>query len=518
MGFRGCSSIMDRDRNHIAEFGDFQTPQQLAEAVCRLLADSIPCPATIVEPTCGVGNLLVAALKAFPGTHRALGVDINPEYVSVARQRVDRECQAADVTQGDFFSTEWKQYLTECPAPILVVGNPPWVTNTHLSKLGSLNLPDKSNTDGLSGYEAISGKSNFDISEWMLIRLLDWLSGKTAVLAMLCKTSVARKVLAYSWRSGIQIQSAGMHLIDAQASFGVSVDACLLVCILAPSSHCDTCAVYPSLSERQGDSKIGYMDGLLVADVDKYLRWRHLSGHGPFRWRSGIKHDCSAVMELRAASAGYVNGMRERVEIEDTYVFPLFKSSDLANDRIAAPMRYLLVPQRKVGDDTHVIRRLAPETWSYLESHGTQLANRRSTIYKRQPRFAVFGVGDYTFAPWKVAVSGMYKKLAFRVVPPFEGKPSVMDDTCYFLACDSEEEAHLVEYMLSSEPAQEFYGSLLFPDSKRPITVDLLRRLDMRALAQALGCEARLSAFLQDRAANGEYGTERGAVQPVLFG
>jgi len=62
----------------------------------------------------------------------------------------------------------------------------------------------------------------------MLIRLLDWLSGHNAVLAMLCKTSVARKVLAYAWRSGSQVQSASMHLIDAQASFGVSVDACLL--------------------------------------------------------------------------------------------------------------------------------------------------------------------------------------------------------------------------------------------------------------------------------------------------
>ncbi|MCX6343972.1 MAG: SAM-dependent DNA methyltransferase [Armatimonadetes bacterium] len=508
---------MLNDRKQIAEFGDFQTPPQLAEAVCRLLAESIPCPATIVEPTCGVGNLLVAALKAFPTTKQAFGVDINPEYVAKAQQRVELECPTADLTQGDFFSTNWKQFLMDCATPILVVGNPPWVTNTHLSKLGSLNSPDKSNADGVSGYEAISGKSNFDISEWMLIRLLDWLSEHNAVLAMLCKTSVARKVLAYAWRSGIQIQSASMHLIDAQASFGVSVDACLLVCVLAPASNCDTCVVYPNLSKHNSGSKIGYIDGQIVADVDRYLHWRSLSGHSPFRWRSGIKHDCSAVMELKPTSTGYINGMHERVEIEDTYLFPLFKSSDIANDRIDAPKRYLLVPQRRVGDDTHVIRQLAPKTWAYLESHGVQMENRRSTIYKHQPRFAVFGVGDYTFGPWKVAVSGLYKRLAFRIVPSFESKPSVMDDTCYFLACDTEEEANLLLHLLSSEPSQEFYSSLLFRDSKRPITVDLLRRLDIRALAQELGCEERLAEFVYLREVSGRYGAKRRAVQPALF-
>lgn len=505
-----------RDRKQIAEFGDFQTPSYLAETVCRLLAGSIPDPATIVEPTCGVGNFLTAALKAFPGTRRAYGVDINPEYVSEARRRIEGACQTADLAQGDFFSTSWKQFLQECPGPILVVGNPPWVTNTHLSRLGSANVPSKSNAGGLSGYEAISGKSNFDISEWMLIRLLDWLSGRTAVLAMLCKTSVARKVLAYAWRSGIHMESAGMHLIDAQASFGVSVDACLLTCVLTPSGCCDSCVVFPDLSAGVGGHKIGYVDGHLVADVDAYLRWRGLSGSGPLRWRSGVKHDCSAVMELRPVSTGYINGLGEHVEIEDTYLFPLFKGSDIANGRIAEPRHYVVVPQTRVGEDTHVIRHLAPKTWDYLESHSVQLASRRSTIYKRQPRFAVFGIGEYTFAPWKVAVSALYKKLAFRIVPPCGGKPSVMDDTCYFLACESEEDANLVQHMLCSEPAQEFYGSLLFPDSKRPITVDLLCRLNITALAEALGCGDRLARLSPDGKASCKSPSARSVLQPAL--
>ncbi|MDO8588097.1 MAG: class I SAM-dependent methyltransferase [Armatimonadota bacterium] len=509
---------MRRNRTERAEYGDFQTPQKLAETVCRLLAESVPYAATIIEPTCGVGNFLFAALKSFPGAQRAIGADINPQYIAKARQRAELESQPIELVQADFFAAEWPRTLLDCAEPILVVGNPPWVTNTHLSKLGSDNTPQKSNESGLSGYEAISGKSNFDISEWMLVRLLDWLNGRNAVLAMLCKTTVARKVLAYAWRSGIQLQSASMRLFDAQESFGVSVDACLLVCTLAPGSCCDTCAVFPSLSERNAASKIGYQDGNLVADVDKYMRWRGLSGPELYRWRSGVKHDCSAVMELRPLGSIYINGLHEKVEIEPDCLFPLFKSSDIANGRIVKPKRYVLVTQTKVGEDTRAIERFAPKTWSYLQTHASRLDSRRSTIYAKQPRFAVFGIGDYSFAPWKVAVSGLYKRLAFHVIPSFEGKPSMLDDTCYFLSCDSEEEAAYLKSLLDSDPAREFYSSFLFPDSKRPVTVDLLRRLDLLALAHILGSEAQLVDFLQRRETGGKYGTEPSALQPVLFG
>jgi len=506
-----------RTHHRIAEFGDFQTPPRLAAQVCRLLNELHVSPASIVEPTCGVGNFLFAAVGAFPAARQAIGIDINPHHITAAQQRVHDGSCAVDLIKGDFFSTEWQDLLRECADPILVVGNPPWVTNTHLSKLGSSNTPEKSNEIGLSGYDAISGKSNFDISEWMLIRLLDWLNGRHATLAMLCKTSVARKVLAYAWRSEIALHSASIHLIDAHESFGAAVEACLLVCVLSPAAQCDTCGVFPNLSCRDTATNIGYRDGYLLANVDAYQRWKTLLGPERYRWRSGIKHDCSAVMELTRTASAYVNGLGEKVELEDDYLFPLLKSSDIANNRVCRPKRYALVTQRRVGDDTRVIQHLAPKTWRYLESHAPLLANRRSAIYANQPQFSVFGVGDYAFAPWKVAISGLYKGAEFRVVPPFVGKPCVLDDTCYFLACDSEDEARCIGDLLGSEAASEFYSAFLFADSKRPVTVDLLRRLDLLALARMLGSEQRFREFLDKRARAGKYGTQREHVQHLLF-
>ena len=503
----------------IAEYGDFQTPTRLAAAVCKLLAERAVQPATIIEPTCGVGNFLIAARAEFAAAKHVVGVDVNDDYIQTARARMAGvpELEGIEMMAGDFYNVDWGELLSTCPEPVLMIGNPPWVTNTQLSKLGSGNAPMKSNRGRLTGYEAISGKSNFDISEWMLVRLLQVLDGRDSVLAMLCKTSVARKVLTQAWRSQVQMQSASMHLLDAKEAFGVAVHACLLICILRPGCHCSACSVHPDLSSRDAGKSIGVVDGHLVASVEYYLRWRELLGEERYRWRSGVKHDCSSVMELRRTAVGYVNGLGERVEVDDAYVFPLFKSADIARGRIAEPTRYVIVTQRRVGDQTRAIQGLSPKTWQYLERHAGRLDNRRSTIYAQQPRFAVFGVGDYTFAPWKVAVSGLYDGLEFRILPPFEGKPSVLDDTCYFLACDSEGEASYICSLLESRPAKELYEAFLFPDSKRPVTAELLRRLDLLALARVLGSEDRMLDFLKSRGDAGRYGSDAKVLQGVLI-
>src|SRR5207245_90046 len=127
----------------------------------------------------------------------------------------------------------------------------------------------------------------------------------------------------------------------------------------------------------------------------------------------------------------------------ETYLYPMLKSSDLANGEID-PSRLVLVTQKHPSDDTATIREKAPATWKYLHAHGRQLDARQSIIYKKRARFSVFGVGAYTFAPWKVAISGLYKTLKFRVLGSVRGKPIVVDDTCYFVPCHTRQEAEFI--------------------------------------------------------------------------
>ncbi len=208
---------------------------------------------------------------------------------------------------------------------------------------------------------------------------------------------------------------------------------------------------------------------------------------GDYSWRSGVKHDCAAVMELRVAEGRWRNKLGEPVDIEPTYLYPMLKSSEIAAGRTKCPANGMIVTQSAVNAPTDTIQDLAPKTWAYLLAHAQLLDGRRSSIYRNRPRFSVFGVGDYTFAPYKVAISGFYKRLNFEVVGRHQGKPVVLDDTVNFLACHSKREAELLASLLNSEPAREFLSAFVFWDSKRPITVDVLRRLDVRKLAGHFG-------------------------------
>ena len=471
------------------EFGDYQTPITLANLVCKVLSRHGLAPSSIVEPTCGVGNFLLAANDQFPLASAGLGVEINGGYLETLKSSLIGRHYSTRVRliEDDFFKTDWTKLLRDLHEPILVIGNPPWVTNSHVGVLGGTNLPTKTNFQNHSGMDAMTGKSNFDISEWMLIRLLESLRGRKANLAMLCKTAVARKVLMHAWNCDMSIIDAEIRPIDAAAFFGAAVDACLLVCSMAPSGRNKGCRVYRDLEDEVPTSVIGSRDGMLVADVAAYDQWKHLGGEEIYRWRSGVKHDCSKVMELRKEGRLYRNGLGELVDLEDDFIYPMLKSSELANGHTKKPTRWMLVTQRFVGDDTGVIRAQAPMTWKYLLEHGDALDRRASSIYKKRHRFSVFGVGDYAFSPWKVAISGFYKKLAFAVVGSVEGKPIVLDDTGYFAACSTEEEAVLIASLLNSEAARGFFSSYVFWDAKRPITVDLLRRLDLSAVAHEIG-------------------------------
>ena len=271
------------------------------------------------------------------------------------------------------------------------------------------------------------------------------------------------------------------------------------VCWCAPyplASHNRDCRVFNHLGDAVPVATIGFHDGQLVADVAAYERWKHLGGEEVYKWRSGVKHDCSKVMELRKEGNRYRNGLDEVIELEDDYVYPMLKSSEITNGQSKEPSRWMLVTQKAVGDETSVIRRLShPNTWEYLQKQGDLLDRRASSIYRNRPRFSVFGVGDYTFAPWKVAISGFYKKLQFATVGPYAGKPVVLDDTSYFVACQSEQEARFIAGLLNSQPAREFFSAFVFWDAKRPITIDMLRRLDLVALACELGSEETLASF-----------------------
>jgi SAM-dependent methyltransferase len=244
------------------EYGDFQTPLPLAEAAMAALRRFGISPKAILEPTCGKGAFLLAAIHTFPEVARFIGVDINKGYLQELRHQVSssERRDAIQLLHGDFFFFDWHVLLRDLPEPVLIVGNPPWVTSSELGMLESGNLPNKSNFQERRGYDAITGKSNFDISEWMLLQQLDLLKNRRGVIALLCKTAVARKALFHAWKYHLAITGAKIFLIDAQKHFDASVDACFLVINMLGGINSSDCAVYEDLNSGQPSQSIGYLD------------------------------------------------------------------------------------------------------------------------------------------------------------------------------------------------------------------------------------------------------------------
>jgi hypothetical protein len=484
----------------IAEYGDFQTPRDLALKATKVLRDLGIHPRSILEPTCGTGAFLEAAANCFPEAKSIIGADINRGHLEFAELIAPRLGRRIDFRHCDFFSTNWKNIVTKAGEPWLILGNPPWVTSSDLASMESNNLPVKSNFHGRTGIEAITGKSNFDISEWMLLRYLDWLESTNGTIAVLCKTAVARKVLLHIWKSNKGIlRSARIYKIDALRSFGASVDACFFIIEIQPRSESLECEVFASLDASCPSHAIGYANGHVISQMAAFNRSRDLMGpEHRYIWRSGIKHDCSKIMELTITSGGYRNGLGEIVEIEDKYLYPLLKSSDVANG-LTECRTAMIVTQTFVGEDTSPIQTSAPKTWAYLERYSGLLEKRGSSIYKNKPPYSIFGVGPYTFAPWKIAISGFYKRLSFLEIGPLGAKPFVFDDTVYFLPCWSQEEARLIAGLLQSSEAQTFLQSMIHWDEKRPITAEILKSLSLEKLALIHGREREYAHFTESQ-------------------
>jgi hypothetical protein len=148
-----------------------------------------------------------------------------------------------------------------------------------------------------------------------------------------------------------------------------------------------------------------------------------------------------------------------------------------------------------VGEPTDRIESYAPKTWQYIQQNEKLFDKRISVIYKNNPKFSIFGVGDYTFADWKIAISGFYKNIRFRLIGPYEGKPVVFDDTCYFLSCKSEEQAKAIYDLLSTDAVKEFYSAFIWWDAKRPITLEILNMLSINKLADFFGKDDNYTSF-----------------------
>ena len=265
--------------------GDYQTPLPLARQIVSHLFTENQKWERILEPTCGLGNFVRACIEQYRGIKEIIGLDIQPHYVETARG-IRSEDTKISILQQDIFEQGLKSVLEwESTSPLLIIGNPPWITNSEQGRLNGSNLPLKTNFQHLSGLDAITGKSNFDIAEVIWLKLINDFISDPVTIALLCKTSarkVASKATNYSESDvTISIPKGGLTLRRRMP-----------VCMeLNQGDSCYNVSVYDTL-ESLWDSQME--KPLLIFIRIAILSRRSL----PINLAQGVKHDASKIMEL----------------------------------------------------------------------------------------------------------------------------------------------------------------------------------------------------------------------------
>ena len=471
------------------EFGDWQTSYELAHAVCNLIKEHGFNPDVVVEPTCGKGAFILAALDVFESIKVIYGVELYQPYIDELKKNLLEICLNNNkpmprivLSHANVFDYDFSEIAkTHVNEKILVVGNPPWVTNSKLSSLNSSNLPKKTNFKQSKGLDAITGKGNFDIAEYISLMLMRVFSNNNGKFAFLVKNIVPKNIISEQKKAMLGISNVCQWNIDANKEFGVSASASLMTCDFG-GQYSTRCAVYDFYT-RNYLYDFGWSCNNFVSNIKEYIEAQDFDGVCPFEWWSGVKHDCSKVMELRKTSSGHlINGIGEIVDIEDDLVYPLLKSSSIGAERITQTSRFVIITQHTTSENTDYIQTKYPKAYAYLASHARELDSRKSVIYKKRPRFSIFGIGTYSFTPYKVAVSGLYKHTCFSLISPIYNKPVILDDTCYLIGFESEKFAQITLRILNGRYAQSLIHSIMFADAKRIINKDILMRLDIKSI------------------------------------
>ncbi|NPV69868.1 MAG: N-6 DNA methylase [Firmicutes bacterium] len=227
-------------------------------------------------------------------------------------------------------------------------------------------------------------------------------------------------------------------------------------------------------------------------------------------------------------------------EIEFDLVYPLIKGAkNISAFRATTSSLFAIVPNKQITVSgipvESVLARDYPAALSYLKAiNSSGLLERRSTwrtrqapVYRRLvaegkispsevPFYAIYDVGPYTFAPYKVVWAELAGSLQAAVISsaevPFGGgrKPIVPDHKVYFAAFYDEDHAHYVCALLNSKPVRTFVDSLTIK-----LQVGTLFR-HVRLPAYDAGCHEHLELAAASKAAHESLRSKSGKDFPYI--
>lgn len=178
------------------------------------------------------------------------------------------------------------------------------------------------------------------------------------------------------------------------------------------------------------------------------------------------------LIQTRPESGKTRLGVSQKFWVEPDLLYPLLKGAADIGSCWYHPVEnlYAFVPNKGIVKQAYdnaeaLISSALPKTYSYFRTFKKELESR-STFkgrMKNAPFYAIYNVGDYTFAPWKVVWAEQPGTKTFPAavvgngtVPLIGSRVIVPDHKIYFVDFDSPEPAYYLCGLLNSSTVRTF--------------------------------------------------------------
>jgi len=190
----------------------------------------------------------------------------------------------------------------------------------------------------------------------------------------------------------------------------------------------------------------------------------YVARHGAHTWRSGVfwidivsKRPDGLVLIANNPETAKKKVDALQATVEEQWIYPLLKGGDV-NRWLARPSANILMAQ-DLSDPSKaysesLLKTNYPKTHAYFKRFEPELENRSG--YKMylepsgNPFYAIYNVGYYTFAPFKVVWPNIASEVTAAVVSEYQDKVIVPEHIVTLVPFESEREAHFVCAVLNT--------------------------------------------------------------------
>lgn len=417
----------------------------------------------------------------------------------------------------------WARYIKNAFAPVClgkfdyVIGNPPWVRWGYLSddyRKRTLDLWQRYGLFSLKGHEARLGGGEKDFSMLFTYAAADYYLKDGARLAFLITQEVFKSKGAGEGfrRFELKEQEVPLKVVLMEdmvnlKPFQAANKTSLFVMekgkpttypvpavIWKRKSGVGSVATEWALSEVHAHTERKEVQAIPVDSTRPNSSWQtatrsslkwsqKMKGENPYKARLGARVEPYGVFwlrikEVRPDGLLVVENMTERgkrkilstsAAIEKELVYPAVSGGDLVPFGVKDHFYVLMSqdPSTRAPYPESWMTSHVPLTYAYLRQFKDILLSRGSRVVREFAQetefYAMYGIGDYTFAKfrvvWKRMASKMVAVVLSRLRTPFGLKTGIGTDTTSLIPVEEEDEAHYLCGIFNTKAVDEYIKS-----------------------------------------------------------